>query len=185
MALLLKNGAKIDELGLADAFVEIDEATRYFLDTLTGDVGSVDVSAPDAKLPAVPRYIEVPRIGADAQLAWLTDMIVEDLDGEADAELIASLSGLIARGGDPEDILIECEHALEAAGMIDAWDDWTSDPLWDEIERWLASLPVPIEDHTERCGECDVCLMLGDGPHTLGDLLEAKQKAARHKKKDR
>ena len=187
MALILETGAKIDETGLADAFAETDTVFRYFLDTRTGDIGCFDTSIAGAKAPSDDRYIEVPRISAGTQLIWFSEMMRDTMDSEKDQMLIFELSEILhgVSRDTAADALALCEAILEKAGngWIELWDEWSSSPLWDEIEQWLASLPIPIEDKFEGCGECDLCAMLGDGPRTIGDFLEAKQKAERKLRK--
>ena len=49
---LLPNHKKIDENGVIDAMLDTDSSRRYFLDTITGEVGCVEKGSKKKTAPA-------------------------------------------------------------------------------------------------------------------------------------
>lgn len=188
MAFILPNGMRIDEDGLAEAFSEVNPQHRYVLDTKSGDVGCTDVgSNAGGKVPDKDRYIEISRVGAATQLQWIRELISElMLFSAEDAVLIRRLTQVLdgTRGGNEVETLASCELLLEADknGWIHGWAQWKADHLWEEMGAWLDQLPIKIDDRFEGCGDCELCKLMEQETHNLGDFLEAEHKEKRKKK---
>ncbi len=154
---VLPNGAVVDVESIFDAMEDTGDETAYFLDTITGEVGTVDIVDQKEKMATIEtnaRYIEIPGLLPEIQIDWLEEFINEALfeEEELAEELKTTLNQTSA-----ETALDACEDVLTRAkgGWLDAWDDWYEDRLLDEMERWFQSLPVKIEE--KPCGQCEDC----------------------------
>lgn len=187
MAFILPNGMRIDEDGLASAFAEINLRQRYVLDVETGDVGCIDANVGGAgKILDKDRYTEIPHVSAAVQLQWIRELIKElMLFSTEDTALVQALARTLdeTKEGAEAEALASCERLLEADknGWIHGWAQWKTDHVWEDLCAWLAQLPVQIEDRFEGCGDCELCKLMEQGPHNIGDFLEAKQKEERKK----
>lgn len=179
---LLPNQNKIDEDGVIDAMLDTDIAHRYFLDTITGEVGYVEEKAKKTALPNFKRYREIPKVSAHDQLLWMKECIEICI---GDSLLSKSLLAEIQKETNAEKTLLRCEHILEddKDGWIHGWVEWQGTAGFDEMKQWLATLQVSIEEKFEGCGDCELCKLMEQGEHNLGDFLEAKAKEERKKEK--
>jgi len=155
---VLPNGAAVDVEGVFDAFEDPGDDTVYFLDTMTGDVGTVALPEEKEKVAALEtneRYIEIPGIDPDMPLVWMEEFI-EDVLSEGESELADALKQLISQTS-AETALEACEALLAQVpgNWLDQWDDWYEDRLLDQLDDWFKSLPIKIEE--KPCGKCDEC----------------------------
>lgn len=172
---LLPNHKKIDEDGVIDAMLDTDMSRRYFLDTMNGEVGCVEQKAKNKPVLDPKRYIEVPRITVGAQLSWLKEstQMIEDRD------VVEKVMAEMQKGS--TDALLSCEKILSESESvwIYGWKEWQGQSGFEEMLEWFSTLPIDIEDKFEGCGDCEMCKLMEQGEHNLGDFLEAKQKEER------
>lgn len=176
---LLPNHKKIDEDGVIDAMLDTDMSRRYFLDTLTGEVGCVEKGGKKKAAPDPGRYLEVARISVAAQLRWMkkfTEFCVED-------PVVAKVLLAEMKKENAEKAFSRCEELLRADPnkFMYGWKEWQRQSGFEEMLEWFSTLPIDIEDKFEGCGDCELCKLMERGEHNLGDFLEAKQKEERKK----
>lgn len=186
MTFVLKNGNKIDEEGLGDAFGDAEPARVYFLDLETGEVGCIE-KGEGKKIPVSnrERYVEVPHTLASRQIEWLRDFARELIvpeGGSAFADKLFKILDSPLLGNDSLK-LSECLEILEKdpSGWIHGWAEWHRDHSCEAMSDWLMKLPIEIEDKFEAFDDCELCKLIEKGPHNLGDFMEAKQKDERKK----
>jgi hypothetical protein len=181
---LLPNKKSIDDDGLEKALCDLDQTRRYFLDSVTGEVGCVDVKDVK-KLRGVSdrtRYFEVPKISEKIQLGWVksfTDFLSFD---ESGLSLQCNLREALKNGKD----LGTCLKMIKADknGWIDGWYQWNADSVGEKMDEWFPTLPIEIIDDWDLDDDCELCKMMkSGGGHTLGDFKEAAAKEELKKKK--
>jgi len=180
---LLSNGNKIDTEGVIGAMEDTTDACRYFFDIEKGDVGCVEKNNGKNKEKAESlvksgRYIEIPNVPDTEQKKWLIKFSQEFLkSGNKDEKsLYAKIAKLLS--GKKENSFNMALKALEKdkSGWIHGWSQWQRNCLWEEMENWFSVLPVEIEDKFEGCDDCELCKLMAQGEHTLGDFNEASAK---------
>ena len=177
---LLPNQKKIDEDSVIDAMLDFDATHRYVLDTTTGEVGCIEKGGTKEKPLDRQRYIPIPKISSETQLLWLKECVEFCLNDNSGlrAELMNELQS--GETGSFE----RCEKLLseDESGWIHGWREWQGTSGAEALMKWLPTLPFEVEDKFEGCGDCELCKLMEQGEHTLGDFLEAKQKEERKAK---
>lgn len=177
----LPNNQKIDEDGVIDAMLDTDMSRQYFLDTTTGEVGCVVQKAKHKPVLDPKRYLQVVRIPPATQLRWARDFAKWCVDDQAvKTSLLAE-----AKKKDANKAFVRCEKILQADPdeFMYGWREWQGTAGFDEMKLWLATLPFYIQEKFEGCVDCEMCKLMEQGEHNLGDFLEAKQKEERKKSK--
>ena len=173
---LSPNQNKIDEDGVIEAMLHRDTC-RYFLDATTGEVGCVDKKTKKDVLLDTKRYIEVPKLSETVQLTWMKEFMEDMLD--MDTVLSRTLKNEIEKGA-----LVRCENILnkDAEGWIHGWREWRGTSAFEEMQKWFSTLSISIEEKFEGCEDCELCKLMEQGEHTVGDFMEAKAKEERKSK---
>lgn len=182
---LLPNNKKIDEDGVIDAMLDTDTTHRYFLDLNTGEVGCVEKEKEAKEKPLDPkRYIAIPKISPTTQLAWMKDFVESCVDVP---DLVEALMEEMHSNQSAKKAFKQCIKLLsdDESGWILGWPDWQGTPVFDEMLKWFSTLPFELEERFEGCGDCELCNLMEQGNHTIGDFLEAKQKEERKKKQSK
>ncbi len=176
---LLPNQNKIDENGVIEAMLQTDLSRKYFLDTTIGEVGSVEQKAKKSVLLDTKRYIEIPKLSEAVQLEWLKEFMENMIS--IDSFLSHALKSEIEKG---EEALARCEKILneDKEGWIHGWREWRGTSAFEEMKKWFATLPISIEEKFEGCEDCELCKLMEQGEHTVGDFMEAKVKEERKAK---
>jgi len=60
---------------------------------------------------------------------------------------------------------------------IDTWQNWTQNYLYEEMEYWLASLPIYIKEDLELFDDCPICQAMKEGKTSFEELKESFEKA--------
>lgn len=187
----LPNGREIDIEGVIDAMGDATGSRRYFLDTEKGDVGCVDGKGEKNKkktksLIESGRYIEIPNIPDKEQKKWLMEFAEEFLksDDKDEKSLYVTIKKLLSdkKENSLESALKELEK--DESGWIHGWAQWQRNHLWEKTEDWFSSLPIEIEDKFEGCDDCELCKLMEQGKHTLGDFNEAMTKEKQKSQKN-
>lgn len=182
---LLPNNQKIDEDGVIDAMLDTDSSRRYFLDTFTGEVGCIEKEDTKKALPDPTRYLQVARIPAATQLKWMKEFMGFCVDNR----ILARLLSTEIQQKDAEKAFLRCKELLNASadGWIHGWREWQGQSGFEEVLKWFSTLPLDIEDKFEGCGDCEMCKLMEQGEHNLGDFLEAaaKEKRKANEKKNK
>jgi len=184
---LLPNKNKIDDDGIVEAMKDGNSNTCYFLDTASGEVGIIDGKKDKSKLAKLrgdSRYIAIPKISDEKWRKIFRDFVemCEDWDNSATGKLFGKE---FAKGGN---VRKNCVAILEKRekidGLIYGWRQFEADSLWEEMRKWFSSLPIEIEDDwkSELDCDCELCKLLKEGDHTVGDFMEASQKEDRKRK---
>lgn len=178
---LLPNHKKIDEDGIIDAMLDTDSSRRYFLDTMTGEVGCMEQKAKNKPVLDPKRYLEIARIPAATQLQWVRDFTKWCIEDDA---LKKSLITEAQSKTDTERAFARCEELLRADPdeFMYGWKEWQGQSGFEEMLQWFSTLPIDIEGKFEGYDDCELCKLMERGEHNLGDFLEAKQKEERKKK---
>ncbi len=173
---LLPNQNKIDESGVIEAMLHTDSSCRYFLDTTTGEIGCVEKKTTKNVSLDMERYIEVPKLSEAVQFAWMKKFIETML--ETESLLSRALKNEIEKG---KGALACCEKILneDAGKWIHGWREWCKTSAFEEMQKWLGTLPISIEEKFEGHGDCELCKLMERGEHNLGDFMEAKAKEDR------
>ena len=180
---LLPNDNKIDTEGVIEAMEDTTGEHQYFLDIEKGDVGCVEKSNGKDKEKAESlvksgRYIEIPNVSDTEQKKWLMKFAQEFLKpGNKDEKsLYAKIVKLLsAKKRNAFGLALKVLEKDES-GWIHGWSQWQRDCLWEEMENWFSVLPVEIKDKFEGCDDCELCKLMAQGEHTLGDFNEASAK---------
>lgn len=173
----LSNNQIIDEDTLLRGLDDNDPANHYFLDIEKGHVISVSEDAVTARLEST-RFVEVPKIQPQQEFGWMrsfVDDFVACEDPEAEKKLAVVLQEE-SRSRRFQQVLEEVQN-----GWSDAWNNWKLDCLYEELQKWLASLPIEIIDEIEWFDDCAVCQVMAKGLPTMEDLTQAFDKANKPK----
>lgn len=149
--------------------------SRYFLDSVTGDVGCVENPAASS-LPDKSRYFEIPKTPAVIQIGTMEQFIKDILATERGGKKLANrLKGVIKKKQDKIITLSECEKILEVdkGGWGAAWQSWQGDSLFEDAKIWLSRLPVSVEERWEGGDDCELCKLMNNGADLVTDLKEA------------
>lgn len=178
---LLPNNQKIDEDGVIDAMLDTDMSRRYFLDTMTGEVGCIERGGRRKAVPDPKRYLQVARIPAATQLRWIKEFSKWCLEDEKVKKALLAET----KRKNAEKAFARCEKLLrdDSGEFMYGWKEWQGQSGFEEMLNWFSTLPLDIEDKFEGCGDCELCKLMEKGEHNLGDFLEAKQKEERKRKK--
>jgi len=177
---ILPNGSKIDIDGVIDAMGDFVSETRYFLNTLNGEVGCVELD--DKKflenITKNPNYIEIPKVTERSQrkcMRKFADIMLKDGDRE-EKKLYEKIRKALVKGE-----LGKCITILEKSkmGWIHGWAQWQGDQIFEEMEGWFKTLPIPITEKFEADDDCELCKLMEKGEHNLADFKEAAQKEIR------
>lgn len=184
---LLPNKNKIDGEGITAAMKDENPKASYFLDTVSGEV-EIAVKGKDkdklTKLRGDSRYLAIPKIGDEKWRKLFRDFLemMREEGGEVSGKLIIKE---IEKG--KKEVLKKCRAILEKRekndGLIYGWWQFESDKLWEEMENWFSTLPIEIEDdwQSDLDSDCELCKLIKNGAHNVGDFREAVQKEKRKK----
>lgn len=174
---LLPNNKKIDEDGVIDAMLDRDVSLLYVLDTKTGEVGCMEIEKQKKHLDPK-RYIEIPKVSPALQLKWMEESL-QMIEDRAVAEAVQKE---MQKSG--PDILTLCENILsqDERVWIYGWQEWQGTAAFEEMQKWFGTLPFEIEEKFEGCGDCELCKLMEQGEHNLGDFLEASAKEKRKRR---
>lgn len=183
--LLLPNGKQLDSEGITDA-MKSKLSERAFLDTATGEIGVIDdkeilTALGKKRLEEIShnaRYIEIPHVTDVRKRKWLREFIKTFLKegNKKERQLYQSIDDEIKSKNidrfDKAIVLLE----KSSTGWIHGWSQWYFDELWNDMDTWLETLPFEIEDVFDGDDDCELCKLLAQGEHTIGDFNEALQK---------
>ena len=182
----LPNGKKIDTDGVMDAMEGVTGRIRYFLDTVSGEVGCVSAADKGAvvKFSDDRRYVAIPPVPSMIQSRWLKEfmeMIIKT-GTQAERTLYKKLANIL-KIRDQRTF----DQCLKTMGRFDesllaGWASWQGDHLFEEIKTWFATLPVAVDSEFDADCDCELCKLIVKGSHTIGDFNEASQKQTRKKK---
>src|SRR3989344_1834266 len=117
----LPNNIKIDEDRIIKGFNSKDKSYRYYLDIITGQVGSVK-SEKDSLIDNS-RYFEIPRISDQVRKKWVSEYIKEIVYPED-----KFLAGLFTKAlKEPIDYFFKL---AEKTDDIHGWAQWEYDNLY-------------------------------------------------------
>jgi hypothetical protein len=163
MVFLTPTNKEIDLDALQRAMLDRNFATSYALDIETGEVEFIsdfmdtieDQEKASDRWDATPqRYFAPPRIGGDEQYRWREDFIREIViveDTRLSERLRRSIKGAHA--------FRRFHQALKDAGeeWLVGWRQWEADSAFEEIQLWLAAVPVDITQDLPLSEDCDMC----------------------------
>lgn len=158
MRYFLPNKKEID-LDALEAAMLADDGLRRFLDGETGAVvvheaGRAAVHGDGPAYEYTPsRFFEIPTIDAAERLPAMRHFVKIIMAGEAPA-LARKLTK--ALDSENEQRFVELLEA-DIDGWIDGWAQWKADAFFEEIQSWLASLPVEIGEDPELDMDCLCC----------------------------
>jgi hypothetical protein len=178
----LSTGVPIDEEGIVTALQDYSGNNCYFFDTISGDVGVVQIKTENKilqKLVKDPRYKEVPPIAESSQIEWFNEFADTFLkEGNKKEQLLyKKIIVVLAENND------SLQHAISIldkspTGWIHGWSQWCFDEVCGVMEDWLDSLNLGIEDVFDGDCDCELCKLFAKGEYTLGDFNEAAKKQA-------
>src|SRR3989344_4796654 len=174
----LPNQRKIDLEGVIEGMGDI-RPIKYYLDSVTGDVGGVENLQHRKKFKDEKRYFEIPKISAFIHLGILKEFINEMLIGDPEGKrLVAKLTSVIKSKKTYEHVFSECEKILESDsfGWVHGWKQWQGDSIFDDARIWLMNLSIPIEEQWEGDDDCELCQTMENGSHSVKDFFEAMAK---------
>ncbi len=180
---MLPNGRKIDTDGIIDAMEDVTGKTRYFLDTVSGEVGCVSAADKDdvVRFSNDRRYAAIPPASSAIQSRWLKEFMEMILETETLAErsLHKKLTAVLKI--EHSEAFDQCLKMMGKAdeSLLAGWASWQGDHLFEEMKAWFATLPVAIGSDFEADCDCELCKLIMKGPHTAGDFNEALQKKER------
>lgn len=178
---LLPNNKKIKDDGILEAMEDSDLTNHYFLDAKTGEVEIIpemfDEEA-DERLEKIEeqsdRYFCIPQIPSYEQYKWMEEF-VQDFVGREDKNLQEKLE--IALDGKGAFSRFKNVLLVAGGGWFDAWEEWKRNYLYEELEVWLAGLPIDIKEDSEYFDDCPVCQAMKEGKTSFKQLKEVFQKA--------
>ncbi len=173
----------IDMDALTRAALDRNAATAYALDIETGEVefhsDFIDTpqeqTAASGRWDAHPeRYFAPPRIPGYEQYRWREDFI-RGIVATEDMRLAGALRRSIAG----KDAFRRFTRILKDAGdgWTAGWRQWEADAAFEEIQLWLAALPVAIHEELDLDGSCDSCKDFAHGESFFVQQQRLERKA--------
>lgn len=179
---LLSNNKQINEKVIIEAMSAEDFNRYYFLDDKTGQVKSIYANKrlTNIEQQTNGRFI-IPQITYYEKQKWMKDFI-EDFgifmmdDDDGDAEKVYARLLLVQ---DKKDFYEQSLKILREENWIwiDTWQNWTQHYLYEEMEYWLASLPIYIKEDLELFDDCPICQAMKEGKTSFEELKESFEKA--------
>jgi hypothetical protein len=163
MIFLTPTNKEIDPDALTSAVLDRNLATSYALDIETGEVECIsdtsDTAEEQEKISdrwevAPQRYFAIPRIYGHEQYRWREDFIREIVSSD-DKELANALWKSL----EGANVFSRFYHTLRNTGdeWLVCWMQWEDDSALEEIQSWLATLPVDITQDPPLSADCNMC----------------------------
>jgi hypothetical protein len=157
----LPNKKRINEDDLFDAYLSYKSRALFFLDAGTGEIRKVAPEDANGLRGDPERYYGIPTTDEAIIISWM-DLMAREFVAFENPELAEKLLDILA-GENP----IENFHRAIEGDWSYGWPQWEQDMAFEEIEKWLDSLPFEVDDDWQEFFEsncdCAICQAMAKG----------------------